>query len=64
MSVSQEERQVRDLIDAFDVDQRGIHVERDQAKVGQRPRRREMLDGEAGGEFGEVHRCKIGRAHV
>ncbi len=43
-----------DLVHALDVDQRGVHVERRQAEVGQAQRRGEAADDEAAREV-EAH---------
>ncbi len=45
---------IRDLVHAFDVDERGIHVEGDQLEVREAQGRLDALNGEAGGEFGGV----------
>src|SRR5690606_37452304 len=42
---------IGDLVDAFDVDQRRVHVERDQLEVGELQRRLHALKDEAGGDF-------------
>jgi hypothetical protein len=42
---------IGNLVHALDVDEGGVHVERDQLEVAQAQRRREALDHEAGGEF-------------
>ena len=44
-----------DLVDTLDVDERGIHVERDELEVRQVQRRREAADEEAGLEFVGSH---------
>jgi hypothetical protein len=41
-----------DLVDALDVDQRRVHVERDQLVVGQLQRRRDAAREQAGCDFG------------
>ena len=43
---------IGDFVHAFDVDQRGVHVERDELEVFQAQGRRKALNGEAGGNFG------------
>ena len=43
---------VGDFVHTLDVDERGVHVERDELEVLEFQRRREALNGEAGGEFG------------
>jgi hypothetical protein len=48
---------IGNLVHALDVDQRGVHVEGDQAEVRQGQRRREALDHQAGSEF---HVCPTG----
>jgi len=42
---------VGDLVHAFDVDQRGVHVKGDEPVVRQTQRRLDAAHGEAGGEF-------------
>jgi hypothetical protein len=44
-----------DLVDAFDVDQRRIHVERRQAEVGEPQRGNEAADDEAARKVFEAH---------
>ena len=43
---------VGDFVHTLDVDERGVHVERDELEVLEVQRRREALNGEAGGKFG------------